>query len=106
MEANQLATRQAALEKIPVVSLATTTVDTTTSRSATAVRTLQISETPTGWLNVRSGPGTSFAPVGRVNPGEVYPLLAEEGEWYRIKFEREGQAKEGWVAKQYVIIKN
>ena len=110
VDVNRVATRQAALDKIPVAPIlpdkAASSTSVHFSQTNSATSTLQISQTPTGWLNVRSGPGTSFAPVGRVNPGEVYPLLAEEGEWYRIKFEREGQTKEGWVAKQYVIIKN
>lgn len=107
VEADRVATRQAALDKIPVVplqsdNLASSTI--TTSTATTTATTIKITDTPTGWLNVRSGPGTSFAPVGKVNPGEAYPLLAEEGEWYRIQL---SQGKEGWVAKQYtVIIKN
>jgi type IV pilus assembly protein PilM len=114
VEADQATARQAALDAIPVApavpidnpALVASTTSPLAGQATTTVRTLEISETPTGWLNVRSGPGTVFVSVGRVNPGEVYPLLAEEGEWYRIKFGNEGQTKEGWVAKQYTIIKN
>ena len=113
VEADQATARQAALDAIPsapalpIDAVASTTEEISASSSPSATsRTLEISETPTGWLNVRSGPGTVFVSVGRVNPGEVYPLLAEEGEWYRIKFVSEGRDKEGWVAKQYTIIKN
>ncbi|MFH1170435.1 MAG: pilus assembly protein PilM [Candidatus Vogelbacteria bacterium] len=118
VEADQIAARQTVLDAIPIAPvvpvdnsalIASTTGEISTSSSPNAnpaSRTLEISQTPTGWLNVRSGPGTAFVSVGRVNPGEVYPLLAEEGEWYRIKFVSEGRDKEGWVAKQYTIIKN
>src|SRR3989344_1987252 len=105
-EVKRATAREAALEKIPIVSVSEvpagdldpSIVTSTSPIKEVTSRTLEISETPTGWLNVRSGPGTNFAPVGRVNPGEVYPLLAEEGEWYRIE--------NGWVSKQYTIIKN
>ena len=105
-EMQQITDRQVVIDAIPIVPearpdnlVASTSVTSITS----TLRMLEINKTPTGWLNVRSGPGTSFAPVGRVNPGEVYPLLAEEAEWYRIQF---SETKEGWVAKQYSIIKN
>jgi len=110
VETGRLITRQTAIDKIPIVppqfDNATSSTPPLAGQATTTAKMVKIGETPTGWLNVRSGPGISFAPVGRVNPGEVYPLLAEEGEWYRIKFERDGQSKEGWVAKQYAIIKN
>ncbi len=98
------AARRAALEAIPAPVVATTSEVVIEETASSTEKTLKISDTPTGWLNVRSGPGTTFAPLGRVNPGEVYPLLAEEGEWYRIKFEN--LSKEGWVAKQYTQLLN
>ncbi len=108
-ELRREAERRAALEAIPSTSsgqalVATTSAPVIEDNTSSTEKTLKIADTPTGWLNVRSGPGTSFASLGRVNPGEVYPLLAEEGEWYRIKFGN--QSKEGWVAKQYTIINN
>ncbi len=117
VEADEVARRATAVEAIPITpapeapfdNLASSTQATATrpaSLASIATTTLEISQTPTGWLNVRSGPGTSFAAVGRVNPGEVYPLLAAEGEWYRIEFTVEGQIKEGWISKQYAIINN
>ena len=70
--------------------------------------TLLIQDTPTGWLNVREGPGTSYARITRVYPGESYPLLEEKDNWYKIALDPEGQANgagegtEGWVTSQYV----
>ena len=58
---------------------------------------VEILSTPTGTLNVRSGPGTSFSTVTKVNPGEKYELLEESSGWYKIKVS--GQS--GWVSTQY-----
>lgn len=59
---------------------------------------VRISDTPTTWLNVRTGPGTSFERIARVLPGEEYELLAEENDWYQIEIDEETQ---GWVTSQY-----
>jgi hypothetical protein len=57
-----------------------------------------ITDTPTGWLNVRSGPGTNYPILTKVYPGKSYPLLQEEEKWYKIKA---GLDIEGWVTDQY-----
>jgi uncharacterized protein YraI len=57
---------------------------------------VEILQTPTGILNVRNGPGTGYAVIGQVSPGEKYDLLEESSGWYRIK-----AAKEGWISNQY-----
>ena len=58
---------------------------------------VEILDTPTGWLRVRSEPSTSASESGKVNPGEKYPLLDEESGWYRIEFD-DG---EGWISGRY-----
>jgi len=89
---------QAQIDALPVISpevilpSATTTEETSTT---TEIKTVTVTETPTGWLNVRAGAGTNFSVVAKVYPGEDYPLLAEKGEWYKIEL--------GWVSKQYII---
>lgn len=62
---------------------------------------LEILDTPTGFLNVRSGPGTNFAKITQVNPGENYELIStdETKAWYQIKL---AQGQTGWVSRQYV----
>lgn len=35
--------------------------------------------------NIRSGPGTAYQIIKRVQAGEQYPILATEGEWFRIQ---------------------
>lgn len=70
------------------------------------VQTLQVEilDTPTGFLNVRKGPGTNFAKVAQVKPGEIYELVSEDSGkgWYQIKLD---QDLSGWVTKQYAKIK-
>jgi type IV pilus assembly protein PilM len=73
-------------------SIATTSVGTDT---ATRIR---IMETPTGWLNVRSGPGTSFAIVTRITPGEEFVVLEERDEWLKLELPT---LSSGWVTRQY-----
>jgi len=68
---------------------------------ASAPPQLVINETVTGWLNVRQGPGTSYAIIGRVYPGERYQQLAKEDDWYKITV---GETAEGWVSGEYVTV--
>lgn len=66
---------------------------------------VEVQATPTGYLNVRKGPGTSFAKIGQVKPGENYELVSQNlgnGGWYEI---RTGDATTGWVSGQYAKIK-
>lgn len=68
-----------------------------------------ILDTPTGWLNVRSGPGKNYPIITKVYPGKSYPLLQEEEKWYKIQLDSGGvdntqpvnNKDEGWVASQY-----
>jgi uncharacterized protein YgiM (DUF1202 family) len=58
---------------------------------------VQILSTPTGTLNVRDGPGTSYDIITKVKPGEKYELLEEKGDWYKIKLPTET----GWISSEY-----
>jgi len=62
---------------------------------------LEITNTPTGFLNVRLGPGTSFEKIAEVNPGEVYNVLQynQEVGWYEIQLDED---RTGWVVRTYV----
>lgn len=64
-----------------------------------SVNKVKILTTPTGYLRVRSGPGTSYSEVARVNPGETYELLEEKTGWSKIKV---SDTVSGWVSSQYV----
>ncbi|MFC1595130.1 pilus assembly protein PilM [Patescibacteria group bacterium] len=98
---NQKAAKEAevqkALEEIPEVPIKP--VATTTPEKIDEVIIL---DTPTGWLNVRSGPGTSFDKIGKVSPSEIYPLLEEKDDWYNIQINSETA---GWVSGDYSKIK-
>lgn len=62
-----------------------------------------ILDTPTGYLNVRRGPGTNFEKITTVKPGEKYQLVSENQKagWYEIKLD---ETRTGWVTKQYAKI--
>lgn len=55
--------------------------------------------TQIGYLNVRSGPDTTYKQVARVLPGEEYVLLEEDGDWVKIVIDDE---LEGWVFGTFV----
>lgn len=48
-----------------------------------------------GVLNVRSGPGTSFAVVGQVQASRSYPALGKQSDWIKITLP---DGREGWIA--------
>ena len=69
---------------------------------------VEIKATPTGFLRVREKPDTKSQELGRVQPGDRYPLLDKTTGWYLIKVDLEATAsgqpasKQGWVSAQYV----
>lgn len=58
-----------------------------------------ILNTETGWLNIREGPGANFPIVKKVNPGEVYAKLEQQGDWTKIKL---SESQSGWGASRYM----
>lgn len=48
-----------------------------------------------GSLNVRSGPGTTFAVMGQVQASRAYPALGKQGDWIKVTLP-DGRA--GWIA--------
>lgn len=72
---------------------------------ATASATLkkpyvEIKDTPTGFLRVRQEPNTGAKEIGRVKPGEKYPLLEKISSWYLIKVDLNATSS-GWISSQY-----
>lgn len=61
---------------------------------------VEILQTPTGWLRVRSDPSTGTDnEIAKVNPGETYKFLkANESGWYQIAL---NDGREGWISGQY-----
>lgn len=61
---------------------------------------LFIQKTPTGSLNVRSGPGLNYALLTTIYPGDKFAWLKNEGDWYQIIMRDGGK---GWVSSEYVL---
>ncbi len=63
---------------------------------------VEIKDTPTGWLKVRSEPSANKGDetvLTKVDPGEMFPYLGEEENgWYKIEYE---EGEEGWVSGVY-----
>lgn len=48
---------------------------------------------PKSTINVRSGPGLSFAVIGKIGPGAWYPITGQQNGWYSFLY----QGQTGWV---------
>lgn len=68
--------------------------------SAIATPYVQILDTPTGFLRVRSEPSSSSNEVAKVNPGDKFSFVQKDSNssWYQIIYT--GTSK-GWVSAQY-----
>src|SRR5690606_19013204 len=57
----------------------------------------------TGFLNVRSGPGSQFTTVGTVAGGTVLDItgFAPDGVWYRVI----GNFGTGWINSEFAIFR-
>ncbi|MFC1645109.1 type II secretion system F family protein [Patescibacteria group bacterium] len=67
---------------------------------------LVISETETGYLNVRSNSSVQGDVVGRVEPGEEYDFIEEDNNWYYIILSDDEERITGWVISSYVELIN
>ena len=82
------------IQPSPSPTLAPPTINQVTNNQVT------ILDTPTGFLRVRQGPSTSASESGRIKPGESYPLLKTEGDWFLIQIELPATSS-GWISSQY-----
>lgn len=55
--------------------------------------------TSTVSLNVRSGPGTSYSIIGKLNGGDIVELKAKSSGWYKVKL---SNGTTGWVSASYI----
>lgn len=64
-----------------------------------------ITDTPTGWLRVRSEPsGLTDNEVGKVTVGESYSFIeSNQVGWYKIEY---SPSKQGWISAQYAKLVN
>lgn len=88
--------------------LARSTEDPQVETSTTEIKTfIEILDTPTGFLRVRSEPGNAGREIHQVKPGEKYLFLNEDSEtgWYQIELESPKVGlpggRSGWVSNEY-----
>jgi hypothetical protein len=100
----KLAVRNQATPVVPQ-ALLTTTPPATPSATikptpAASGKQVKILDTPTGFLRVRATPSTGAKEVGRLTPGETYPLLNMRSGWFEIQGEFTA-TNSGWISDQY-----
>ena len=61
-------------------------------------KNITITETETGWLNVRGGPGVTYKILTKVYPSEKYVVLEERDNWYKIELE---DGSDAWITSRY-----
>ena len=59
---------------------------------------IEILQTGTGWLRVRTEPTLTASEAAKVDPGDQYEVLEEDTGWYKIEF---AKGEEGWISSQY-----
>jgi hypothetical protein len=65
---------------------------------------VKITETPTGWLNLREEPSTTSEDtiIKKLNPGEMYPFIeVNDAGWYKIEYQ---EGKQGWISGKYATL--
>jgi len=85
-----------------VTSISPTTTPTTTKQIFTPPvkeEKVKIKPTTLGYLNVRQGPGVSYAKVGEAEIGKIYTVVDEKNGWYQIQLNANTA---GWVIATYV----
>lgn len=95
-----MSTSTAVADRAPVSASASATVVPSggPSTAPSSKEAVIILDTPTGYLRVRESASVGSAEVGRVNPGESYQLVDEQGSWYQIMLK---DNTNGWISSQY-----
>ena len=70
----------------------------TTEAAKTQNPELRITNTPTGWLNVRDAASLDGKTIGKVYPGDEYEYTNEKNGWYEIILK---DKTEGWIFGSY-----
>lgn len=78
---------------------ATPEITLTPTATPTPARQIVVNDTDIGYLNVRSGPSLSSSVIERAFPGDRYPFVDRQGDWYQIILPEGGR---GWVNAAYV----
>lgn len=84
---------------VPTAAPQNTTPTPTTSVTPTPKEEkVVILDTPTGFLRVRESASTGAPEVGRVTPGQSFPMTSEQEGWYEITLQN---GTKGWVSSDY-----
>ncbi|WP_158591723.1 N-acetylmuramoyl-L-alanine amidase [Oceanobacillus halophilus] len=51
-------------------------------------------------VNIRSGPGTEYDPIGQANLNDEYKLIRKQNNWLEIEFEN----GTGWIIDDYILV--
>ncbi len=86
---------------VTVPAATSTPVVVPTSTPVANLTQVKISNTPTGYLNVRNAPSTSGKLLTKVHPGEIYTYTQTKNGWYYITL---SDGSQGWVTGQYVQV--
>lgn len=78
------------------ISSSVTTASRGNSLGSTSTKTLTITGSN---VNIRSGPGTNYKVVGKVDKGQKVSYLGKSGAWYKINVSKVGAV---WVNKAYI----
>lgn len=78
--------------------VAAATVSSASSSASLPVAKVTILQTPTGFLRVRDQASLGGSEIGQIKPGEAYPLLNEQTDWFQIKL---SSTQSGWISSQY-----
>lgn len=70
----------------------------TPTQQTSTLKQIEILQTDTGWLRVRSEPSVSASESARVNPGTTFGVIEEKSGWYKIEYAIGAQ---GWISSQY-----
>jgi uncharacterized protein YraI len=94
----------ATLTRLPSATPTPTFTSSPVPPTATATP-LIIDGTLTVKVNVRSGPGTSYASLGQLNAGEKVQIISRDavGSWYQVLYPAASDGS-AWVTAQYVQI--
>ena len=87
----------AAIIPAPIIPHATA-ADKTSSQ-----KIIRITNTPTGYLNIRSQPSLSGSVIGKVYPGQTYTYSVTQDGWYLIRLK---SSRSGWIDGQYITTTN
>lgn len=103
------ATQNALREQETTLAQATATARVKATVTQQAKLTLQARSTPmaqvakSSAVNVRSGPGTVYPRVAKLNPNARVAIVGVNGNWWQIKL---SNGKKGWVRKDMVKTSN